>query len=104
MSFNEVNPETAKPWTRAELFQELETARAKHSDLSDALDLTPAEQQFSDIISWPAQSANLRARWAIHQEEFDIAIKDLKSLYKAVLVFVENQREYWATNPLIKQQ
>ena len=103
MSFNEINPETAKPWTRAELFQELETLRATNSDMSDAIQLTDAELSFSDIISWPAQAANLRARWAIHLEEFDIAIKDLKTLYKRILVLIENQREYWATNPLVKQ-
>ena len=104
MSFNEINPETAKPWTRAELFQELETVRTTHSDLSDAINLTDSELQFSEIISWPAQAANLRARWAIHTEEFDIAIKDLKTLYKTIEVFVENQREYWADQPLLKKQ
>ena len=104
MSFNEINPETAKPWTRAELFQELETLRVTSSDMSDAMQLTDAEQSFSDIISWPAQSANLRARWAIHTEEFDIAINDLKTLYKSVVVLLENQKEYWANQPLLKKQ
>ena len=104
MSFNEINPDTAKPWTRAELFQELETLRNANSDLSAGLQLTDAELSFSDIISWPAQAANLRARWAIHQEEFDIAGKDLKELYKYVQVFIENQKEYWTNQPLLKKQ
>ena len=98
MSFNEINADTGKPWTRAELFHALEKVRAKAPTVSSR-----PEVGQSDIISWPHQSANLRARWAIHTEEFNIAIKDLKALYKSVLVLIENQREYWSTNPLLKQ-
>ena len=99
MSFNEINPETSKPWTRAELFQELEAIRTEDTPLSAGVRV-----KVSEIISWPEQAANLRARWAIHTDEFDIAIKDLKTLYKAIQVFIENQKEYWTNQPLLKKQ
>ena len=105
MSFNEINPETSKPWTRAELFTELEKIKAvKTFRATSATVPTGREVDPSGIISWPEQAANLRARWAIHVDEFDIAIKDLKTLYKAIEVFIENQREYWSDQPLLKKQ
>ena len=104
MAFNETNPETSRPWTRAELFQELEKLKAiKTFRASSTPVSTGVQVDASGIISWPQQSANLRARWNIHTKEFNIAIKDLKTLAKAIEVFIENQREYWATNPLVKQ-
>lgn len=102
MAFNEINPETSKPWTRHELYTELETLKGDAGMHLAALDTVQTTD--SDIISWPRQSANLRARWAIHQDEFNIAIKDLKTLAKAIQVFIENQKEYWQANPLLKQQ
>jgi len=105
MSFDEINPETAKPWTRAELFATLEHERAEATEvLKEVTYYDGPQADKSVIISWPEQAANLRARWAIHQDEFAIAIKDLKTLYKSVQVFIENQQEYWATNPLLKKQ
>ena len=104
MSFNEVNPETNKPWTRAELFSELEKVKEAKDDRAAYAIVSAGLPVDSDIISWPEQAANLRARWAIHMNEFDIAIKDLKTLYKAIEVFVENQREYWTNQPLLKKQ
>lgn len=104
MSFNEINPETSKPWTRAELYSELEKVKEAKNDGAAYAIVSAGLPVDSDIISWPEQAANLRARWAIHLDEFDIAIKDLKTLYKAIEVFVENQREYWTNQPLLKKQ
>ena len=109
MSFNEINPDTGKSWTRAELFEELEKQRAKTVEILKEVstysgEVALTETAISDIISWPAQAANLRARWAIHLDESSIAVDELKSLGRSLRVFYENQKEYWTNSPLLKQQ
>ena len=107
MSFNEINPETGRSWTRAELFAALEQALDDKGQLMIAVDHYDGElanqTERAAIITWPEQAANLRARWAIHLDEYSTAVKELQALGKSVRVFIEDQREYWTSNPLLKQ-
>ena len=101
MSFNELNPETGKPWTRAELFEALDVERTKCAELLAMINrqgIEPAQ----DIITWPEQAANLRARWAIHLDESSTAMRELRELGTKFRTWIDNQRQYIIDNPLIK--
>ena len=105
MSFNEINPETGKSWTRAELYEALEQALEDKAHLMLAIDHYDDELfNREDIITWPEQAANLKARWSIHSVEFSTAVKELQNLGRSLRVFYEDQKEYWTNSPLLKQQ
>ena|GEM_PF-5354807 len=36
--------------------------------------------QKSDLVTWKQQWFNLQARWEIHQQEWDLAVTDVKQL------------------------
>ena len=55
--------------TKQQLFDAYEAAR-------EELELLKGET--SDVIPWEAQVRNVRARWDIHQAEWELAQKDLK--------------------------
>jgi len=78
LAFTEINPDTGKRWTCNELFAALTSEREQRASISKQLDQIRLGPDV--IISWPAQSANLRARWAIHLDEFSIARKQLTNL------------------------
>ena len=88
LAFSEVNPDTGKRWTCAELHSALNAETSKllvaeskllEKEVNDVL----LKEQHA-IISWPAQSANIRARWAIHLDEFSIARRQLRNLGSAL--------------------
>ena len=78
LAFAEINPDTGKRWTCNELFTALTSEREQRVRISNELDQVRLGPDV--IISWPEQSANLRARWAIHLDEFSIARKQLTNL------------------------
>ena len=80
-SFDETNPDTGKPWTRAELYFTLTAERSKLLIMEEKLLKRQAE---NEIITWPEQAANIRARWAIHQNELPILVQQVRNLGKTM--------------------
>ena len=66
--------------------------RMKKDDVIDVLVALKEEKQ-SDLISWDKQLLNLKARVAIHNYEFSIAIEDIKELGKRTRVIFEDLKE-----------
>ena len=101
LAFVEINPDTGKKWTCNELFIALTTEREKCENISKQLDQVRSGQDV--IISWPAQAANLRARWAIHLDEFTIARKDVMNLGKEVRSLFDQYRDEFNNFSLLKK-
>ncbi len=68
--FSAVNPETKKIWTREQLFQAYEEQKKIN------------QQRENGILTIDDYGNDFVARCQIHQKEFNLAIQDLKNLFR----------------------
>ena len=89
MTFNHINEATNKPWTRSELWEELETVKAVLSSTDDenALlrrQLSKALKQREDIteqlLTTQQYIRDIKLRWRIHSKEASQAVVDVVNL------------------------
>ncbi len=107
LAFSEINPDTGKRWTCAELYSALnaETSKlliTKSKLLEKEVNDTLLKEQHA-IISWPAQSANIRARWAIDLDEFSIARRQLSNLGSSIKALFNQYRGEFNDFSLLKK-
>ena len=89
MTFNHINEATNKPWTRSELWEELETVKAVLSSTDDEnaslrRQLSKALKQREDIteqlLTTQQYIRDIKLRWKIHNKEASQAVVDVVNL------------------------
>jgi len=89
MTFNHINEATNKPWTRSELWEELETVKAVLSSTDDEnaslrRQLSKALKQREDIteqlLTTQQYIRDIKLRWKIHSKEASQAVVDVINL------------------------
>ena len=89
MTFNHINEATGKPWTRSELWEELETIKAVLSSTDDEnaslrRQLSKILKQREDIteqlLTTQQYIKDIKLRWRIHSKEASQAVVDVVNL------------------------
>ena len=89
MTFDHINEATNKPWTRSELWEELETVKAVLSSTDDEnaslrRQLSKALKQREDIteqlLTTQQYIRDIKLRWKIHSKEASQAVVDVINL------------------------
>ncbi len=96
MAFTEVNPATGKTWSRNELWL------AYQSQSAIVTEYQYEAEETSELISWPDQWSNIKARWDIHLKEWKAATKDVAELGKAFRGHLQELQEV-VTAPVLKK-
>jgi len=96
MAFTEVNPATGKTWSRNELWL------AYQSQSAIVTEYQYEAEETSELISWPDQWSNLKARWAIHLKEWKDATKGVAKLGRTFRGHLAELQEV-VTAPVLKK-
>ena len=89
MTFNHINEATGKPWSRSELWEELETIKAVLSSTDDEnaslrRQLSKILKQREDIteqlLTTQQYIKDIKLRWRIHSKEASQAVVDVVNL------------------------
>ena len=105
-SFEHINPSTNKPWSRAELWEELETVKAVLSSTDEenvslrkhcSKLLSDREKVTEKLLTNQQILNDLKLRWQIHNEEASKAVVDVKNLGATTRRIVEPQLVQFAS-------